>query len=1116
MGVSLQAVVSLDTTEFHAGLGAMQRAASNAAQALMAAFGGAAGEVLALGRAFGAVGAAVGILKESVTAGQAFEQQLANVRTVTGLTADAIAGLGVEAREFARTTRYSAEDVGKAMYGLGSAGIASVEDLMSVLKPAMTLASATLGDTTEATETLTSTLQNLRMPFSDAAKLANLFAGTIAATPANMSRLSEAMKYAAPVAGALKISLEELVLGVGALHVAGLKGEMAGTAFRMALIDLTEAAAKGGTKVGSAMRGWTAETEGLTGAIKRLEAAGVTGSEVMTELGARGGTGIAALLNMGSAAIGKTGERIREMSDIAKMAGVQMDTVQGQFRVFVNTLQEIGLVIYDGVGPAVRALVDELRQASEWALTLTQNLTGGQLAAAWDQIATAGESAWSGIKVGAIAAFEAARLAAGEFAGWFAGQDWSRNWDGFRAAATGAFEIVRGAAVQTFGQVRDFLAGQDWGAVWVDLKDGFAKAVTFILELRTKITEGIREALAGISGEDVAKAFRGLVEYVEQFLPDLEAAFVSTWGAIREAGRIAIESLRIGFEKLVDVLRPERLGDVFGALKAAAGEAVDALVGLFDQVPAGIRAALGDAAEQLKGIFAAVSDAARSVVDVVVSVGQALAAAAAAAGMGDWATGTLGKLAGILANVLGVIRSVAADVASLVGLLAELAGSPIVKGVLTVAFEALAAATTAALWVVEEFTGMVRELAAAFEALPGPIQATLALLAGAAGLKAVLPLLVTGVAALIPALKSLGETLVLQALYAKDFFTQGTSLKGILGSLGQAGAVAGAAFAGWQLGKLIRELPGVAAWMDNLAEKIWKLTGLMVEQDPALEARVNRLRAERQALEESWNANNAAAAGVAAHGAAAAAAAPAVENLAAALTEAKGEASGTATAAGDAARRIQEVGSVADSGGQGLAVFATAAEEAAKQTSKTAAATGELRAALTGLKDVAFDLKIALPKLDSTQVNLWRQFLEVLKSAKSVAVSVAMNLPKLSSAQVNLWKDLLTFLRQNKDLAVSVSVALPKLSSALLNLWREFFKMLRDNKDLDFKVNVSLPKLSSAQVALWKEFFSLFKDVGGADLKMPGAPKLTDLNANLGKCAAALEKLVEMKGVVWA
>ena len=358
MAFTLQAVVALDGSKFTSGMTGMLASVQRFAGMSMTMFGGVAGQVASMWAAFGPMGAVMAGMKEVIKVGASFEQSMANVKSVTGLMGDEFVRVSNATRAAAAQTSFTTAQAADAMYALGASGMSSADMLEASLLPALKLAGATQSDTKLATEAMTAAMAVWQLGAEDATGVADLFAGAIASSPANMQRLSDAMKYAGPVGAAFGMEMKNVVDEVAAFHVVGLRGQQAGTAFRTALIELSRAAQTGSGQVGAALKGWSAETEGLTGAVDRLNAAGVDGASVIQEMGARAGPGMAALLKIGGDAMRDLSDKVTQNSDVTKMYDTQMGTLSGQFTLLKASIEELAVKLFSKLLPAFIKIID--------------------------------------------------------------------------------------------------------------------------------------------------------------------------------------------------------------------------------------------------------------------------------------------------------------------------------------------------------------------------------------------------------------------------------------------------------------------------------------------------------------------------------------------------------------------------------------------------------------------------------------------------------------------------------------------------------------------------------------------------------------------------------------
>lgn len=362
MALTIQAVVSLDTQMFTAGIRGIEAQVNRFAGLAMMQFGGLAQQIAAMWGAFGPAGAAVSALGAVVQAGAGYEQQMMRVASYTQAAGETMERLSSEGAQMAATFGFSLDQVGTSMASLALAGV-DAADMGDVLQASLLLASATLGDANQSAELITSTLKIFQADMAKATSVADLFAGAIASSPLDLQRLSDSMKYAGSTGSAFGMSMEQVVSEIAAFHQVGLRGQMAGTAFRGALLEMSDASAKAKGVVGSALQGWVPATEGLTGAVRRLNAAGVDASDVIQELGKRAGPGVAALMQLGADAMEDLTGKIRENSSVSSMHEKQMEALAGQYKLLQGEISELAKKIFDALAPGFKSALAQVKDS---------------------------------------------------------------------------------------------------------------------------------------------------------------------------------------------------------------------------------------------------------------------------------------------------------------------------------------------------------------------------------------------------------------------------------------------------------------------------------------------------------------------------------------------------------------------------------------------------------------------------------------------------------------------------------------------------------------------------------------------------------------------------------
>ncbi|MGL6187191.1 MAG: phage tail tape measure protein [Clostridium chrysemydis] len=189
--------------------------------------------------------AAVGGMAAKV--GMDFEAQMSRVQAISGATGDEFKTLEDQALKLGQSTAFSANECAEGMENLASAGF-NVNEITEAMPGLLDLAASSGEDLANSSEIAAGTLRGFGLEAKQAGHVADVLAKNAADTNAAVGDTGEAMKYIAPVAHAMGLSLEEVTASVGVMADANIKGSQAGTTLRSALTRLAkpsdEAAAK--------------------------------------------------------------------------------------------------------------------------------------------------------------------------------------------------------------------------------------------------------------------------------------------------------------------------------------------------------------------------------------------------------------------------------------------------------------------------------------------------------------------------------------------------------------------------------------------------------------------------------------------------------------------------------------------------------------------------------------------------------------------------------------------------------------------------------------------------------------------------------------------------------
>ena len=176
-------------------------------------------------------------LKNTVDTYGAFEESMSNVKAISGATGEEFEKLTAKAKEEGATTKFTAKDSADAFGYMAMAGW-KTEDMLNGIDGIMSLAAASNEDLATTSDIVTDALTAFGLQASDSGHFADVLAQASANANTNVGMMGESFKYVAPVAGALKYSVEDVSLALGLMANASVKGSMAGTSLKTSLANL--------------------------------------------------------------------------------------------------------------------------------------------------------------------------------------------------------------------------------------------------------------------------------------------------------------------------------------------------------------------------------------------------------------------------------------------------------------------------------------------------------------------------------------------------------------------------------------------------------------------------------------------------------------------------------------------------------------------------------------------------------------------------------------------------------------------------------------------------------------------------------------------------------------
>nr|DAP21906.1 MAG TPA: minor tail protein [Caudoviricetes sp.] len=418
--------------------------------------------------------ALVGIGKKVYDIAGGFESQMSRVQAISGATGDSFTKLRDQAIDLGAKTAFSATESAKGMEDLASAGF-SANEIMAAMPGMLNLAAVSGGDVALAAENSAAALRGFGLEASQAGHVSDVFARAAADTNAEVADMGEAMKYVAPVAHSMGLSIEEVAASVGILSDAGIKGSQAGTTLRGALARLakpTAAMKDTMANLGLSFYDSNGNMKSLTDQVGMLQKAfkGLTPEQqqnaLVTLYGQESLSGMMALVAAGPDKLNKLTKSLENSNGAAEeMAKTMQNNLKSKVEQLGGALESVAIRIGDRLFPLIAPQIEKL---TTW---IDQTFSKVNIDGFFDKLSKYGK------------------------------------------ALKGAFDDVKGPISDAFGAIGDSLAKMNG-------KFGSAKNVDKFKSVLTSVT-GVIKGIASFA----EKHSDGIAKLISS-LPKLMAAFV--------------------------------------------------------------------------------------------------------------------------------------------------------------------------------------------------------------------------------------------------------------------------------------------------------------------------------------------------------------------------------------------------------------------------------------------------------------------------------------------------------------------------------------------------------------------------------------------------------------
>lgn len=304
-----------------------------------------------------------------------FSDEMAKVRAISGATADQFEQLKTKAADLGTTTRFTATQAAEGMTFLSRAGFTANQTL-SAIGPTLNLAQAGALDLGRAADIVSNVMSAFGIEAERTNEAVDAMATVANSANTSIDQLGDAMKFAAPLAASLGLSLQETAAAIGALGQAGIQGGSAGAGlqiFLSKLVNLKESSRDAFRAAGVNLKKISPLTNSLEDILSTLADSSFGAAEAIEAFGARGLRTVLSLLKQRA-----TFDRLTQAQKDAAGAGAEFarimnDQLGGAVKALISAAQ--GLVIALGETGVINVFEGLIRGIAAVIRTIAAFLT---------------------------------------------------------------------------------------------------------------------------------------------------------------------------------------------------------------------------------------------------------------------------------------------------------------------------------------------------------------------------------------------------------------------------------------------------------------------------------------------------------------------------------------------------------------------------------------------------------------------------------------------------------------------------------------------------------------------------------------------------------------------
>jgi len=271
-------------------------------------------------------------------------------------------------------TEHTAVALGKVALQVSKMGFTLEESLM-VIPHMANLSTAAVADLTSVTQIAVQTMKSFQMPASEMEHIVNVIQGTVSQTALDFEDFAEAMKFVAPIAKTMNITLEETAAMIGILGDVGIKGSLGGTTLKNMFLNIMRPS----ENVRKVLEKMNFQGKNFVEILKNMKEAGIPVREFLETFNRRAVAGSLALADLY-----KKVNILRESLEqdkivVAEVAATIREAWIPQLKilrnVFVNTFVVMGEILSEtDLGLSIAGITQRIMDLQTWLIEHPEEL----------------------------------------------------------------------------------------------------------------------------------------------------------------------------------------------------------------------------------------------------------------------------------------------------------------------------------------------------------------------------------------------------------------------------------------------------------------------------------------------------------------------------------------------------------------------------------------------------------------------------------------------------------------------------------------------------------------------------------------------------------------------